>query len=213
MEPVIIIAVTAFISFLTGSIPTGYLVARFKGVDIRKEGSGNIGATNAFRVLGKVWGSFVLAVDILKGMLPVILTAMILEGDPHLIALKIISSVCTVLGHNFTPWLKFKGGKGIATSAGALLGLMPVVSVSVILIFVAVFKITRYVSVGSITAAVFLPVITGVLYRGTPEFIPYTVFALILGVLAIVRHKSNIRRLLDGTENRFGQKKQETIES
>ncbi|MDL5045336.1 glycerol-3-phosphate 1-O-acyltransferase PlsY [Oscillatoria amoena NRMC-F 0135] len=213
MDALLIFTLVGILAFLAGSIPTGFLVAKAQGIDIRSVGSGNIGATNAFRVLGKFWGSFVLAVDILKGALPVVVVTFALAGHPHLIALKIFAAVLTVLGHNFTPWLGFKGGKGVATSAGALLGLMPIVSVSVIVIFVVVFKLTGYVSVGSITAAFFLPIITAFLYRGSPEFVPFTTFAAVLGILAIVRHKSNIRRLIDGTENRFGRKKEETSNS
>ncbi|MDZ4742042.1 MAG: glycerol-3-phosphate 1-O-acyltransferase PlsY [Verrucomicrobiota bacterium] len=209
MEPMINVLITALISFLVGSIPTGFLVAKLKGIDIRSQGSGNIGATNAFRVLGKVWGSFVLTFDILKGMLPVLLVAFLFKDQPNIITLKLVAAVCTVLGHNYTPWLGFKGGKGIATSAGALIGLMPVVSVMVIVVFIVVFKISRYVSLGSIIAAAALPLVTALFYWGMPEFLPFTIFASVLGILAIVRHKSNIRRLINGTENRFGQKKQE----
>lgn len=209
MDIFISFIITGMTAFLIGSIPTGFLVARFQGIDIRAQGSGNIGATNAFRVLGKVWGTVVLLVDLLKGTVPVLIVHFLFIESPALVYLMLFTAVCVVLGHNFTPWLKFKGGKGIATSAGALLGLMPLVFVLVIGTFLVVFFLSRYVSVGSLTAAFLLPVYTILIYWQMESFWPYTIFSLILGGLAILRHKGNIQRLMNGTESRFGKKKEQ----
>lgn len=197
-------------AYLLGSIPTGYLVAKVKGVDIRSVGSGNIGATNVFRVLGKPAGIFVLVADGLKGFAA---CAWMVEFIAHRYGnapveieyLRLTAALAVVLGHNYTCWLKFKGGKGIATSAGALAALVPLALVIILAIFVLVFAISRYVSLGSIAASAALPFATW-LTKGTLTMILATTA---MAVLAIYKHKANIQRLLKGTENRVGSKKQE----
>ena len=234
MEIVIYIS-TAIAAYLLGSIPTGYLVAKAKGVDIRAHGSGNIGATNVFRILGKQAGIFVLTVDALKGLFAVwllpILAMKVFGAEAGVTAqadlnnlkfgmkatteaqamqvlewLKIIAGISAILGHNYTCWLKFKGGKGVATTAGVLASLFPGTFGIALLLWVIVFVVSKYVSLASIVAAASLPISTWAL-KGTPRMIGVAFF---MGALAIYKHKGNIQRLLNGTENRFGKKKEET---
>jgi glycerol-3-phosphate acyltransferase PlsY len=191
-------------AFLLGSIPTGYLVARAKGVDIRKHGSGNIGATNVFRTLGKPLGIFVFLVDALKGFAAVWLGSHYGAGSEWA---GIIAAVTAIAGHNYTPWLGFKGGKGIATSAGVLLALMPWAVLAIAVVWVLVFKISRYVSLASICAAAALPVAVGLLwFVGCGGNGPLLAFSLAISALAIWRHRTNIQRLRAGTESRFERK-------
>jgi len=195
-------------AYLLGSIPTGFLVARARGVDIRTVGSGNIGATNAFRVLGKGLGIFVLLMDALKGWVAVQIGAQLvnqlLPGAP-LDNLRITAGIAAILGHNFTCWLNFKGGKGIATSAGVLIALVPWALLIILSIFIILFVTTRYVSIGSIAAAFALPFATWFTTRNTG----LTIVTGAMGALAILKHRKNIQRLLNGTENRIQFKKKE----
>lgn len=221
----------ALTGYLLGSIPTGYLVARAKGVDIRAHGSGNIGATNVVRVLGKGPGFFVFFCDALKGWLAsrvgralggdATLGSSAFEfsrggfapaADPAITVahsatlIGILAAIFCILGHNFPVWLRFKGGKGIATSAGVLLGLVPLaVAVSGALWALAFFTL-RYVSVASLTAAAALPVTVALLWRAGRADAALFTFSLLAAVLAIWRHRSNIQRLLAGTEPRFGKR-------
>ena len=204
MDPVTALLI-ALGAFLLGSIPTGYLVARAKGVDIRKHGSGNIGATNVFRTLGKPLGIFVFLVDALKGFAAVWLGARYGGGSDWS---GILAAVAAIAGHNYTPWLGFKGGKGIATSAGVLLALMPLAVLSIAIVWIVVFKVSRYVSLASICAAAALPLAVGTLwYAGCGGNGPLLGFALLISALAIWRHRTNIERLRAGTESRFTGKK------
>jgi glycerol-3-phosphate acyltransferase PlsY len=196
-------ALTAVVSYLIGSIPTGYLVAKARGVDIRSVGSGNIGATNAFRVLGKTAGITVLLVDAIKGYLACRFVAFG-PGAPSEMH-PMIAGLFAILGHNYTCWLRFKGGKGIATTAGVLLALAPIGFAVAIATFLIVLGLSRYVSLGSIIAAIVLPF--GVwLGGGSVRMISLMAF---LGGMAIYKHRSNIKRLMAGTESRIGQKKKE----
>jgi glycerol-3-phosphate acyltransferase PlsY len=204
--------VTALAAYLLGSIPTGYLVARSRGVDIRTVGSGNIGATNVLRVLGKPLGIFVFFVDALKGFLAAryvgwfaykILAGGVEESSTTDEALQIVGGIVAILGHNYTCWLKFKGGKGIATSAGVALALLPVaMGIAVVVFFVVCFT-TRYVSLASISAAAILPVAAWWPARSSRTMIGV---AAVIAALAIYKHRTNIQRLMNGTENRFGKK-------
>lgn len=199
----------AVAGYLLGSIPTGYLVAKARGIDIRTVGSKNMGATNVFRTLGKGPGIFVLLVDALKGYAA---SAWMADGLLQVLNLSnpepqtnhLIAGIAAVLGHNYTCWLQFKGGKGIATSAGVFLALAPAAVGIAIIGWIVAFAATRYVSVASIVAAVALP--TAVWF--TQENLALRVIAIILGVLAIYKHRANIQRLRNGTENRihFGKK-------
>jgi glycerol-3-phosphate acyltransferase PlsY len=206
--PVLSYIVTALVAYLLGSIPTGFLVAKARGVDIRTVGSGNIGATNAFRVLGKGFGIFVLLMDALKGWVAVevgahVMAKLLPGPDPEYLA--ITAGIAAILGHNFTCWLHFKGGKGIATSAGVLIALVPLALAIILTIFIILFVATRYVSVGSIAAAFALPFATWF----TQHDIGLTVVMTAIGGLAILKHRKNIQRLLNGTENRIQFRKKE----
>jgi len=199
--------ITVVAAYLLGSIPTGYLAARAKGIDIRTVGSGNIGATNAMRVLGKPAGITVLLVDALKGyaavewIVPLLMK--ISNPDADIETLRIVAGIAVVLGHNFTCWLRFKGGKGIATSGGAYLALAPLAVGIALAAFILALCLTRYVSIGSIAAAIALAAAVWCL----PD---HNVFlglvTTALGAMAIYKHKSNIKRLMAGTESRIGKK-------
>ncbi len=209
IEPVYIIV--ALSAYLLGSIPTGYLVGKAKGIDIRTVGSGNIGATNTFRTLGKIAGIFVLLVDAAKGWTAVRLIAFPAAthlmppdslGGKYEMAGIIAAIICRVLGHNYTCWLKFKGGKGIATTAGAYLALTPLATSIAFIVWIIVLFLTRYVSLASIAAAIALPIAVWTTVEAPLIWIVTT----LLGVLAIFKHRGNIRQLLNGTENRLGKK-------
>ncbi len=198
--------ILAAAAYLVGSIPTGFLVAKAKGIDIRAVGSGNIGATNAFRVLGKGPGSFVLLFDVFKGWSAVMLLVPLIAGwnfCEDCESVRLLAGLAAVLGHNYTCWLKFKGGKGIATSSGVILAWMPLVLLTILAVWIVTFYASKYVSLASIAAAVALP-ISALAWRYS-----WTYFgvSLCLAILAIYKHKPNIQRLLAGTENRVGSKK------
>ena len=201
---------TAIAAYLLGSIPTGFLVARAKGIDIRNFGSGNIGATNVFRAVGKPAGILVLFIDGLKGYtacqwVPDFLLTYLAANGPDEEILKIVGGLFAVFGHNYTCWLKFKGGKGIATSAGVLAALVPVALMIILGIWIVVFAVTRYVSLASIAASFFLPFATWIT-GGSGTLILVT---SAMSILAIGKHRANIERLLSGTESRLGAKKKE----
>lgn len=191
-------------AYLLGSVPFGLLVARARGVNIREAGSGNIGATNVFRCVGKPWGIVTFLCDFLKGYLPALLFPLAVECCPVYDAGSALAVLCgcmAVVGHNWPVYVGFKGGKGIATSAGALLGIAPAAMGTGLLAWVVVFLATRYVSLASILAALLLAVASWFLYRGDGLVIP--VALSLLGVMAVLRHKANIGRLIKGTEHRF----------
>ena len=195
------------LSYLLGSIPTGFLVARARGVDIRTAGSGNIGTTNVFRVLGRPAGSIVMLVDVLKGVLgsavvPLAVLAVAGAGAAHRETLEVIGGSAAVLGHNYTCWLNFKGGKGVATTGGVLLGLVPLAFGVALLVWLVTLVVTRFVSLASIAAAVSLPI--AVSLAGGSKVL--TIIAAALGMLAIGKHRSNLQRLLNGTEPRVGRR-------
>ena len=199
----------AFLSYLIGSIPWGYLLARSKRIDIRRQGSGNIGAANVTRVMGKKWGYLVFLFDFLKGFLSVKLGSLVaVYFQGNIVVGSVIAGIACVLGHDYPIWLGFKGGKGIATLAGAVLALFPpLVFVSFGVVWIAVFLIGRFTSLASISAAIALPLAVSLIVAKTEPAFPLLVgFSVLMGALAIWRHRSNIVRLLRGTENRFGRK-------
>ena len=213
-RPVFLLSLTLTLvaGYFLGSIPTGYLVARSRGIDIRKVGSGNMGATNVFRTLGKGPGILVLLIDALKGAASVLIArhfwVPMADTNPWVSALPMIAALSAVLGHNYTCWLAFKGGKGIATSAGVLAALVPIPFLITLGAWIVVFALSRYVSLASILAAAVLPVATA-LHR---EPLPVVILTLVLALLAIWKHKPNIERLIAGTENRIGKKKAPTTD-
>lgn len=189
------------LAYLIGATPFGFLAAKLKGIDIRQHGSGNIGATNVLRVLGKPIGIAVLVLDALKGLVPVwIAQRLVATGD----LIPILTAVAAILGHNYTFWLKFKGGKGIATSAGAMAPLLPVPLLVALVLWAILFRTTRYVSVASITAALSLPFTEAIrgYWSGTWSW-GFFLLALFLGILATWRHRGNLTRLRAGTEPKF----------
>jgi len=205
--PVLSYVIVAVAAYLLGSIPTGFLVARAKDIDIRTVGSGNIGATNAMRALGKPAGVFVLLMDALKGYAACAwlgnwLIAQFAVPPAQQECFRILAGIAAVLGHNFTCWLKFKGGKGIATSGGVFLALAPLAVGIAAVSWIVAFALSRYASVASIVAAVALPTTVWL----TPSSLTLRIVTTVLGLLAIFKHRSNIKRLLNGTEQRFGQK-------
>ena len=205
------LAVLVFGSYLLGSIPFGYLAGRLAGTDIRQAGSGNIGATNVVRILGKGYGYPVFALDVLKGFGAVKISMLAAPGRPpdwnSPEILGILAAMSSVLGHMYPPWLKFKGGKGVATSAGALLALTPVATLIGVAIWMIVFWLTRYVSLASVTAAVVLPVFILVLNWHDQNKVKPLVYSSACVAAAVVwRHRSNLSRLMRGTEPRFTRK-------
>jgi glycerol-3-phosphate acyltransferase PlsY len=197
-----------FLAYLLGSIPTGFLVAQAKGIDIRTVGSGNIGATNAFRVLGRPAGILVLVADFLKGLVACgVLPWLLFNTGSYAhtrVVPEILAGFCAVLGHNYTVWLGFKGGKGIATSAGVLTALVPWAFLTILSVWIILFVLTRYVSIASITASASLPLAAWIFYNDWT----LTLVTGAMGVLAIYKHRGNIQRLLNGTEPRFTRKKE-----
>jgi acyl phosphate:glycerol-3-phosphate acyltransferase len=199
------------LGYLFGSFPTGYFAGRIARVDVRSVGSGNIGATNVLRVLGKRWGYAVFFVDAFKGFAAVRLALFLAEhltlARPHAVYFGILAGVMCVVGHTSPIWLRFKGGKGVATSAGVVFGLMPLAALIIFLVWVVVFEITRYVSVASLLAASALPVTVAVLIHWKIiEGTGLLYFSTVLAILVVWRHRSNFSRLLKGTEQRFTRK-------
>jgi acyl phosphate:glycerol-3-phosphate acyltransferase len=195
-------------SYLLGSIPFGYLAGRLTGIDIRQAGSGNPGATNVVRLLGKGYGYPVFALDFLKGFGAVKISMLLAPGRPpewnSPEIFGILAAMSSVLGHLYPPWLKFKGGKGVATSAGALLALTPVATLIGVAIWIIVFWLTRYVSLASITAAVILPIVILVVgWKDQNKGKPLVYSSACVAAVVVWRHRSNLSRLMRGTEPRF----------
>ena len=204
------------ISYLLGSIPSAYLLGRIlKGIDIRRFGSGNVGATNAFRVLGPTWGIIVLILDILKGAISVIWLANFFLNywDGSEIILRIIFGIACISGHNWTLFLRFKGGKGVATTLGVLAGLgvaaaeLRLILLLVILVWLITFFILRFVSVASVLSAISLHIFM-LVFDQSKELL---VFSIILSVFIILRHKKNLFGLFSGQEKRLSLKKTKNL--
>jgi glycerol-3-phosphate acyltransferase PlsY len=191
-------------SYLFGSLPFGLWIAwKWKGVDIRTVGSGNIGSTNVSRVCGPAAGAFVLILDVLKGLLPPILGRFALHLPSQW---QILAALLAIIGHNYSIFLGFKGGKGIATSAGALFGAAWEVGVGATSLFGLVFLAFRYVSLGSIAAALSLPPLMWYFYPGDYYRLGFSIFAC---VMAVYKHRANIQRLRAGTEPKFARKEKD----
>ena len=198
-------------SYLLGSIPFGYLAGRIAGIDIRQAGSGNIGATNVVRVLGKRYGYPVFLLDFFKGLGAVEIAIAFARaarpewGSPEVYG--ILAAFGSVIGHSFPPWLKFRGGKGVATFAGALFGLMPLAMLIGVAIWIVVFWLTRFVSLASLVTAITLPLVIAILTRlneGRAKALFYS--ALCIAAVVVWQHRSNLSRLMRGREPRFSRK-------
>ena len=213
----------ALIAYVIGSVPFGLIVGLSNGVDPRTSGSGNIGATNVGRLLGVKFFALVFTLDLLKGLLPMLATAWFLHHqatvvDVWMYAFWLLIGFCCILGHIFSLFLKFKGGKGVATSVGVILGVVPYFSLPALIlaaIWIVSFKIWRYVSLSSILIAAAFPLvyIAVALLKRWPIFheqLPLLIFSFVVGILIILRHKSNIQRLINGTENKIGKKSKPT---
>ena len=193
------------IAYILGSIPNALWIGKvFRGIDVREHGSKNTGSTNAARVLGAKLGILTLILDISKGAIPVALSlfmkADLLENMTGISSLDpIMVGIFAIIGHSFSLFMKFKGGKAVATTVGVFTVLVPKALLLAAVVFFVIFAVTRYVSVSSITAAISLPIFMFFLYWD----VPYTIFGGIIAILIIVKHKSNIQRLLNGTESKF----------
>jgi len=194
-------------AYLLGAVPFGWLIARARGVDILSRGSGNIGATNVARVLGARLGVVCFVLDALKGFLPVFVARMVHGAVPGTPLPVVLVGLAAIAGHNWSVYLRFRGGKGVATSCGVFAALFPLGLLVALAVWVAVVAATRYVSLASILAGVSLFVAAMILPRAPfgVEQIPLTVFAGLAAVLGIIRHRANIARLIRGTEPRIGQ--------
>lgn len=193
------IALVSIVGYLLGAISFAVIVARSQGVDILKYGSGNPGATNVTRALGSKFGNIVFACDALKGFIAAGWPLFVFGGDLGL-KLGIIGLIASIIGHSFSVFLKFKGGKGVATTMGGLVAIMPIVLVIGVAAWALVFFTSRMVAIASILFAVSLPVSAYLLYgAGDPRL----TLGMVLGVLIVVRHRSNIVRMFQGSENSF----------
>jgi glycerol-3-phosphate acyltransferase PlsY len=203
MSPIAAAAIGGLVSYFAGALPFGRWLAAARGVDILKEGSGNIGATNVWRILGPGFGSIVLLLDIAKGFLPSLLLPLLADrpmGDP---VWGLAFGACAVIGHSVSPFLGFRGGKSVATALGVMLAVTPDVAGISFGLFLAVLLLTRFVSLGSIVGAIAAPILAAIF--GYP--IHVVVVYSILAALIVWRHRPNIERLLRGTESKFGGKK------
>lgn len=214
----IAIATAVILGYLVGSVPFGFLIARANGVDIQKVGSGNIGATNVLRILGKQWGLLTFALDFCKGLLPVLFIGWVLQrsgaSDLAVSVAQICAGVAAILGHSFSCFLNFTGGKGVATGAGMMVGLVPLLALLAFLVWIVVLALKRMVSLASISAALAIGI-----GAWLPWFQPRSnaagadtghstlILAIALSLLAalvVFRHRGNISRILAGTENKIG---------
>lgn len=219
-------------AFLAGSVPFGLLIARSRGIDIRKHGSGNIGATNVLRVMGAGPGGLCFLLDMLKGLVPTaaagwaagaMFAAALAPGDAWA---WLAVMAATVFGHMFSPWVGFRGGKGVATGFGAMLGMHPYLSVPAVAslaVWIGVVAATRYAGLASVAAALALPVCVAawaaaraVLILHIPSaampahrdtWVPFLIVTSLLGAMVVVKHRGNLRRMFSGTESRIGQRK------
>lgn len=212
------------IGYLCGSISFALLLGRLRGVDIRKVGSGNVGATNVGRILGRKWGVLCFALDVLKGFVPVFVAGLVMGyvEDSHALSpadawrwLAVMAS--PVVGHVFPIWLGFKGGKGVATALGVLLGVWPLLTMAgggALVVWIIMAKTFRYVGLASAAAAVSLPIFVIILglirSQNFEQILPFLTISSLLALLVIIRHRGNLKRTFQGTEPKIGGKKKET---
>jgi glycerol-3-phosphate acyltransferase PlsY len=192
------------VAYLIGSIPTSVWVSKhFFGIDIREYGSGNAGATNTFRVLGSRWGSFVMLVDVMKGVVATSLHLLLphyLTNELHQTNFMLGLGIASIIGHIFPIWANFKGGKGVATLLGMAVAIQPIVAACCIAVFLTVLFLTRFVSLSSILAGIAFMVFILFVFNEQPTF--YRIFAVLVALMVVLTHQKNITRLLNGTENK-----------
>ena len=198
------IIICLVLGYAFGCFATGYIVGKFKKIDIRKYGSYSAGTTNALRTLGPKAGAVTLIGDLLKAILAILLVRyFIFPNDPNVQLLALYTGLGVVIGHNYPFWLNFKGGKGIAATGGAMAAFDPFIIPVGLLVFIASIAITKYVSVGSLLVSVLFPIWIAIRYPGDIHML---IVAIIFTALAFIKHHTNIKRLLSGTENKLGQK-------
>lgn len=198
------IIICLLLGYIFGCFSTGLLIGKINNVDIRQYGSKNSGTTNAFRTLGAKAGILTLCGDMIKAIIPILLVRFVIFPKAEYIQLlKLYTGLGAVLGHNFPVWLKFRGGKGIAATAGAMATFDPLLIPVGLPIFVIVVALTRYVSVGSLVISVLFPIWVAIRYPGEIHML---LVALTYTVLAFIKHRSNIKRLINGTENKIGER-------
>jgi len=202
MDRIVPIAAWLAGAYLVGGIPFGFLIGKARGVDVRTVGSKNIGATNVFRTVGKKWGLVAFVCDVLKGLVPTLL-AKRYAADPSWLPLAV--GVACVVGHMLTPYMKFKGGKGVATAFGMLIGLVPALVGVAFALFAVVFACSHFISLGSISAAVFLLVAVWFPILGTEGYanLPQCILVSAIAAFVVFKHRANIARLLSGTESKI----------
>ena len=196
MNEYLIVAAWLLGAYLVGSVPFGFLIGKMRGVDVRTVGSKNIGATNVFRTVGKKWGLLAFLCDFMKGFLPTFAAKTFAAGAEWL---PIAVGLSCVVGHTLTVFMKFRGGKGVATAFGMLVALIPGLVGIAFLVFIALFASTNYISLGSCGAATFLAV--SIWFY--PAIVAVKVIVSLIGIFVVVKHRSNISRLLKGTENKI----------
>jgi len=199
------VAILLVLAYLIGSIPTAVWVSKWVyGIDIREHGSGNAGATNAFRILGSKAGAGVMFGDMMKGFLAVklsMLSPFPVLSEPF-VNLQIFLGLAAVLGHIFPIWAEFRGGKGIATLFGMILSIHPIVAASLVLVFFLMLLLTRYVSLSSITASIAFPLMILFIFNADAQELSYRLFAIATAFLVVLTHHKNIGRLISGNENK-----------
>ncbi|MBL7133744.1 MAG: glycerol-3-phosphate 1-O-acyltransferase PlsY [Phycisphaerae bacterium] len=219
-NPWILFAALPAAAYVIGSTPVGVIIAHFHNVDLRSQGSGNVGATNVGRVIGRKWGFLCFYLDVAKGLIPALVASMLVRGDSAALPTAVQqASMLTVAfgaiaGHVFSFWLKFTGGKGVATSLGVVLGVFPYFTypgLCAFAIWIAVTLTSRYVSLGSIVAAAaFVALFAAFNFADLAALWPLGTFAATMASLIIIRHRTNITRLLAGTESKIGAKRAES---
>lgn len=199
------IAFLIVLAYLIGSIPSAVWVSKWLyGIDIREHGSGNAGATNTFRILGPKAGSGVMLADMMKGFIAVklsILSSYTWTSEPF-VNLQIFLGLAAVLGHIFPIWAEFRGGKGIATLFGMILSIHPIVAISLVLVFVLMLLLTRYVSLSSIAASISFPLLILFIFNAEAQELSYRLFAIATAFLVVLTHHKNITRLISGNESK-----------
>jgi glycerol-3-phosphate acyltransferase PlsY len=190
--------------YFFGCFSTGYFVGKMNKVDIRKYGSGNVGTTNALRTLGAKAGAITLLGDAFKAVIPILLVRFVFfQKYDYMQLMTLYTGLGVVIGHNYPVWLKFKGGKGIAATGGVMLAFDPLIVPIALPLFILIVAVTRYVSLGSLFVAVFFPVWIFIRYPGDIHMLIVT---LVFMLLAFFKHRTNLKRLLNGTENKIGQR-------